>query len=135
MVKGHHLQLRSHPPLLYNFKQFNIKAAVAHHPIIKKEVDQLLAKGATEPSSAFAGFPSNVFLYLSILVVSGPYIILSSLIIICTSLLLKCLLSDMYGNYSLHTEESYGPIAQHMQDCPIFFIQMNFVHNNKEIKK
>ena len=44
MVKGHHLQLKSHPPLSKNFKQFNIKVAAAHHPIIQKEVDELLAK-------------------------------------------------------------------------------------------
>ena len=35
--------------LFYNFKWFNIKAAMAHHPITKKEVDELLAKGAIEP--------------------------------------------------------------------------------------
>ena len=27
---------------------FNTKAAMAHHPIFQKEVDELLAKGATE---------------------------------------------------------------------------------------
>ena len=37
-------------------------------------------------------------LFLSVLVVSGPYLTLSSLIIICTSLLLRCLLSDMSGS-------------------------------------
>ena len=35
--------------------------------------------------------------------------------------------------YSLGTWESYGLTAQHMQDCPIF-IQLNYVHNNKEIR-
>ena len=33
----------------------------AHHPIIQKEVDELLAKGAVEPSSGDAGFYSSVF--------------------------------------------------------------------------
>ena len=61
MVQGLHLQLRSHPPLLHNFWQFNVKAAAAHHPIIQKEVDELLAKGAIEPSSGGAGFYSSVF--------------------------------------------------------------------------
>ena len=56
MVKGQHLQLRCFPPLLYNFKQFNIKAAMAHHPIIKKEVDNLLAMGAIEYSTGGDGF-------------------------------------------------------------------------------
>ena len=61
MVQGHHLQLRSHPVLFHNFQLFNIKAAAPHHPIIQKEVDELLAKGAIEPSSGGAGFYSSVF--------------------------------------------------------------------------
>ena len=27
-----------------------------------------------------------------------------------------------------------GPTAQHTQDCPIFFIQLNYVHNDKRNK-
>ena len=61
MQKGHHLQLRCHPPLFCNFKQFHARAALAHHPTIKNKVDELLAKGATEPSTGCAGFYSNVF--------------------------------------------------------------------------
>ena len=61
MVKGHDLQLRSHPLLFHNFKWFNIKAAAAHHPIIQKEMDELLANGVIEPSSDGAGFYSSVF--------------------------------------------------------------------------
>ena len=61
MVRGHHLQLRSHPPLFRNFQHFNVKVAAAHHPVIQKEVDELLAKGATEPSSGGAHFYSSVF--------------------------------------------------------------------------
>ena len=61
MVWGHHLQLWSHPPLFHNFQQFNVEAAAAHHPIIQKEVDELLAKGAIEPSSGGAGFYSSMF--------------------------------------------------------------------------
>ena len=38
------------------FWQFNGKAAAAHHPITQKEVDELLTKGAIEPSSGGAGF-------------------------------------------------------------------------------
>ena len=48
MVKGHHLQLRHHPPLFHNFTWFNIQAAMAHHAIIWKEVDELLVKGSIE---------------------------------------------------------------------------------------
>ena len=49
MVWGHHIQLRSHPLLFHDFQCFNVKVAAAHHPVIQKEVDELLAKGATEP--------------------------------------------------------------------------------------
>ena len=35
--------------------------ATTHHPTIQKEVDELLAKGAIEPSSGGAGFYSSVF--------------------------------------------------------------------------
>ena len=61
MVQGHHLQLRSHPPLFGNFLQFNVKVAAAHHPIIQKEVDELLSKGVIESSSGGAGFYSSMF--------------------------------------------------------------------------
>ena len=61
MVQGHHLQLRSQPPLFHDFWHFNVKAAAAHHPVIQKEVDELLAKGAIEPSSGGAGFYSSMF--------------------------------------------------------------------------
>ena len=43
MVKGHYPQLRCHPLLFLNFKQCNIKVALAHHPVTQ-EVDELLAK-------------------------------------------------------------------------------------------
>ena len=61
MVKGHHLQIRCHPPLLCNFKWFNIKAAPAHHLIIQMEVDEMLAKSTTEPSTSGASFCSKIF--------------------------------------------------------------------------
>ena len=93
MVQGHHLQLRSHPRLFCNFWQFNIKSAAAHHPINQKGVDELLAKAVIQLSSGGAGL-----LFLSILVVSSPYLTLSGLIVICISLLLRCLLSDMFSN-------------------------------------
>ena len=48
MVQGHPLKLRLHPPLFHNFWQLNVKADVAHHPIIQKEADELNAKGAIE---------------------------------------------------------------------------------------
>ena len=61
MIWGHHLQLRSHPPLFHEFQHFNVKVAAAHHPVIQKEVDELLAKGATEPSSGGTVFYSSMF--------------------------------------------------------------------------
>ena len=61
MIQGHHLQLSSHPPLFRNFWHFNVTVPTAHHPVIQKEVDELLAKGAIEPSSGGASFYSSVF--------------------------------------------------------------------------
>ena len=61
MVWTHHLQLWSHPPLFHIFWQFNVKVATTHHPIIQKEVDELLAKGVIEPSSGGAGFYSSMY--------------------------------------------------------------------------
>ena len=61
MVQDHHFQLRSHPALFCDFQHFNVKVAAAHHPVIQKEVDELLAKGAIEPSSGGAGFYSSMF--------------------------------------------------------------------------
>ena len=61
MVWSHCLQLRSCPPLFCDFWQLNVKVAAAHHPVIQREVDGLLAKEAIEPSSGGAGFYSSVF--------------------------------------------------------------------------
>ena len=61
MVRGHHVRLRCHPLVFCNFKQFNIRTAVALHPFIHNKVDELLAKGATESSTCGAEFYSNVF--------------------------------------------------------------------------
>ena len=61
MVQCPHLQLWSCPPLLHNFQQFNVKVDTTHHPIIQKEMDELLAKGVIELSSNGAGFYSSVF--------------------------------------------------------------------------
>ena len=62
MAKGHHLQLRHHPPLFHNFIWFNIKAATGHHHVIQKELDEILAKGAIEPLTGDACFYWNVFM-------------------------------------------------------------------------
>ena len=61
MVQGHHLQLRSHAPSFHIFQQFDVKMAAVYYPIIQKEVDELLSKGAIEPSSGGAGFYSRMF--------------------------------------------------------------------------
>ena len=101
MVKGHHLQLRCHPHLFHNFKQFNIKAATAHHPVIQKEVDELLDKSAIEPStSSSCLFTQQYLLFLSALVLCfmAHMQILSDLITLCTCLLIRCLLLDRYSN-------------------------------------
>ena len=61
MVQGHHLQLRSHPSLFHDFQHFNVRVAAAHHPVIQKAVDELVTKGAIEPSSHGAGFYCSMF--------------------------------------------------------------------------
>ena len=48
-------------PCSITSQQFNVKVAAAHHPVIQKEVDELLAKGVIEPSSGGAGFYSSKF--------------------------------------------------------------------------
>ena len=61
MVWGHHLQLSSCPSFFCDFQHFNVKVAATHHPVIQKEVDELLTKGAIEPSLGGTGFYSSVF--------------------------------------------------------------------------
>ena len=100
MVQGHHLQLRSHPPLFHKFRHFNVKVPAAHHPVIQKEVDELLAKGAIEPSSGGARFYSSVFVVPKHTGAFDPYSVLSVLIVICTFLLLRCQLLKLYGSLS-----------------------------------
>ena len=97
-VKGHHHQLRCCPLLFCNYRQFNIKAALAHHPIIYREVDELLAKGTIDPSLVVLAFTLLYLLFLSTFVVYYPYSTLSSLIAICTYLFLRCQLLDRYGH-------------------------------------
>ena len=105
MVWGHDLQLSCHSPLFHNFWQFTVKVAAAHHPIIQKKVEELLSKGVTEPYSGCAGFILACLWFLSVLVVSGPYITLSSLIIIDIYLLLRCLYvySTIFGSHIFFT--------------------------------
>ena len=83
-VKGHHLQLRCHPPLVYNFKWFNSKVATAHHPVIQKDMEEILAKVVTEPSTVGDGFYSNVLWILHVLMVYDPYSVLSNTSSKCT---------------------------------------------------
>ena len=49
--------------------QFNIKAAIAYHPIIQKVVDQLVAMAGTEPWTGGAGFYSMYLWFLDTLVI------------------------------------------------------------------
>ena len=76
VVKGYHPQFRYYPKFYENFTWFNIAAAMAHHPNIQKEIDELSAKGFIEPLMVGAGF----------------YLTLRNLIALCTYLLLRCLL-------------------------------------------
>ena len=78
MVKGYHLHPSCHPLLFHNFKQFNIKAVIAYCTIIKKELDQLLAKDAIKYSIGGAAFTQMFFVVLCILVLNDLYAILSN---------------------------------------------------------
>ena len=66
MVKGHHFQLKRSLPFFCKIKWFNNEAAVIHNPGIHKEVDELLAKGAIEPSTGGSSFLSYVFMVLEL---------------------------------------------------------------------
>ena len=99
-VCSHHLQLRFSPPLFHDFWHFNVKVAAAHHPVFQKEVDELLAKGAIEPSSGGTGFYSSLFVVPKHTGAFYPYSTGSILIVICTYLLLRCQLLNMYSNLS-----------------------------------
>ena len=100
MVWGHHLQLRSHPPLFCDFWYFNVKAAAAHHPVIQKEVDELLAKGAIEPSSGGADFYSSMFVVPKC---TGG---------LCPILNLKCFNHFMHiPSFKMPTLKTYGSLS------------------------
>ena len=71
-----------------------MKAAVVHHIIIQKEVDELLAKDAVEPWMGGAGFNWMYLMFLGSLVANDQYSALNDLIALCTYLLLRFLLSD-----------------------------------------
>ena len=80
MVKGHHLQLRSHHQLFHKLKSFNNKAPTSDHPVIQKEMDKLLAKGSIEPLLEALAFTQMFLQLLSILMAYAPYWILGNLI-------------------------------------------------------
>ena len=96
MVKGHHLQLKYHLPLFWNFGWFNIKSTPAHHSIIQK-VNKLLVKSAIEPSTGGACFYSKIYVVTKCKVAYIPSLIISDLVILFTYLLLRCLLLYRYG--------------------------------------
>ena len=98
MVWGHQLQLRCHPPLFHNFPHFDVKAAVANHPIIQNGWMSCLLREQLKHLLVMLVSMPACLLFLSILVTSSPYLTLSSLMIICIYLLLRCLLSNMCGS-------------------------------------
>ena len=55
-------------------------------------------KGGIEPSTGGFGFYFNILLFLSLMVVYDPYLTLSNLFTIYIYLIVRCLLSDRYGN-------------------------------------
>ena len=46
--------------ILFFFKQFNTKAALVHHSIIQKKMDDMFIDGAFEPSTCGAAFYTNL---------------------------------------------------------------------------
>ena len=91
-VNGHHLQFRTWPLLFHTFQWFNIKAVLAHHHVIQKEVYELLAmRKLNYQLMVLVSIPMCLW-FLSIWVVYDLFSILSSLIATCTYLLLRCLL-------------------------------------------
>ena len=74
MVQGHHLQLRSCPPLFCSFWQFNVKEAAVHHPIIQKRgMSCFLREQLNHPLVVMVSIPVCL-LFLDILVASGSYL-------------------------------------------------------------
>ena len=75
--------------MFHNYHEVNIKAVLAHHPVIQDEMQELLAKGTIESSPGGAGFYSNMFLILKC---SGDWFLFSisgNLIATCTYLLFR----------------------------------------------
>ena len=123
MVQDHHLKLRSCPPLFCNFWQFNVTVAVAYYPIIQKEVDELLSKGAVEPSFGGGGFYSNMFVVPKC--TDGLWPILNSMQFNCYLLILYFKMPNIWqvwqpiqhGDYTfsinLQVAYSHIPIVKH----------------------
>ena len=65
MVKSHNLWVTCNQLIFHNFKWFNIKTAMIHHPVIQKEADELLTKGATEPLVVVLAFTQMCMWFLS----------------------------------------------------------------------
>ena len=100
MVQGHHLQLRSCPPLFSDFWHFNVKVAAASHPVIQKElISFLLREQYNLPQVVLVSVPACLW-YLSVLGAFDPYSTWNVLIVICTYLFLRCQLLNMYGSFS-----------------------------------
>ena len=98
MVKSHCLQLRAWPSFFCNFHQFNFRAALVHHPVNQKEVQELLANRAIEPLTGGVGLNSSVFVASKHLAGFILFSVSSDLIAACTYLLLGYLLLIRYGN-------------------------------------
>ena len=64
---------------------------MTYHPVIQKEVNELLAKGTTEPFAGGAVFYAYLLFHC---VLYDPFSTLNYLITICLYLILRCLLSE-----------------------------------------
>ena len=100
IVKGHYLQHRCFPALLHNSQWFNIKAAMAHHPIIWKELDELLAKATIKLSIGGPSFYSNILVVP--MHTSGLQFILNlQWFNLCMHILLRYILSNLINTTSM----------------------------------
>ena len=88
-------------PCSVTFGTLMSRQPAAHHPVIQKEVDELLAKGAIELSSGGAGLYSSVFVVPKHTGGLQPILNLKCFNhVICTFLLLRCQLLKLYGSLS-----------------------------------
>ena len=87
-----------HGLLFSNFQWFSVKAAVSHHPVIQKELQELLSKGVIEHQLVILVSIPRCLSFLSVCVVYSLFSVLSDLITTCTYPLSRCIVLNRYCN-------------------------------------